>query len=55
MLRGVFNKATAYLGILTGLLGLAAVAGVDIAVILNATAALVWILLVGYGLSRLAR
>ena len=55
MLKGVFNKATAYVGILTGLLGLAAVAGVDVAVILNATFALVWIALVGYRFYRLAR
>jgi len=55
MLKGVFSKPTAYVGILTGVLGIAAVAGVSIAVILNAVAALIWLFLVGYGLYRLAR
>jgi hypothetical protein len=54
MLRGVFNKVTAYLGIITGILGLAAVAGLSIAVILNAVFATVWLLFVGYRLYRLA-
>ena len=55
MLKGVFNKLTAYVGILTGLLGIAAVAGVSIAVILNAVFATIWLYLVGYRLYRLAR
>lgn len=53
MLKSRFGKVAAYLGILTGILGLAAVAGVEIAVILNALAATVWVLLVGYKLVRL--
>lgn len=53
MLNGVFGKITAWLGILTGVLGMAAVAGVGIAVILNAMTATIWLLLVGYRLSRL--
>lgn len=54
MTKGIFNRVTAWLGIATGLLGLAAVAGVGIAVILNALAATAWLLLVGYKLIRLA-
>jgi hypothetical protein len=55
MLKGAFSKLTAYVGILTGLLGAAAVAGVGVAVILNALAALVWVFLVGFRLYRLGR
>lgn len=54
MLQSAFGKLTAYLGILTGVLGLVAVAGVSVAVILNALAATLWLLLVGYRLFRLA-
>ena len=54
MRKGLFNRVTAWLGIATGLLGLAAVAGVGVAVILNALAATAWLLLVGYKLIRLA-
>jgi len=55
MLKGVFNKATAYLGILTGVLGIAAVAGVSIAVILNALFATIWLFFVGYRLLKLSK
>lgn len=54
MLKGVFGKPTAYVGILTGILGIVAVAGVSIAVILNAVAALIWLFMVGHRLYRLA-
>jgi len=54
MLKGVFSKLTAYVGIVTGILGLVAVAGVSLAVILNAIAATFWLFLVGYRLYRLA-
>lgn len=54
MLKGVFNKVTAYLGILTGILGIAAVAGVSIAVILNALFATIWLFFVGYRLLKLS-
>lgn len=53
MLKGVFSKITAYLGILTGILGIAAVAGVGIAVILNALFATIWLFFVGYRLLKL--
>ena len=55
MLKGVFNKATAYLGILTGILGIAAVAGVGVAVILNALFATIWLFFVGYRLLKLPK
>jgi hypothetical protein len=55
MLKSVFGKLTAYVGILTGLFGLAAVAGARVAIILNAVAATIWLFLVGYRLYRLAR
>lgn len=54
MLKGVFSRLTAYVGIVTGILGIVAVAGVSIAVILNAVSATVWLFLVGYKLYRLA-
>jgi hypothetical protein len=55
MLKGVFNKLTAYLGIVTGVLGIVAVAGLSVAVILNAVFATAWLFLVGYRLYQLAR
>jgi hypothetical protein len=55
MLKGVFSKITADLGIVTAVFGIAAVAGVGIAVILNAVAATIWLFLVGYRLYRLAQ
>lgn len=55
MLRGVFSRTTAYLGIITGILGLLAVAGLSIAVILNAISATVWLFFAGYRLYRLAQ
>jgi hypothetical protein len=54
MLRGVFSRLTAYVGIVTGVFGIAAVAGLGIAIILNALAATIWLFLVGYRLYRLA-
>jgi hypothetical protein len=54
MLRGVFNKVTAYLGLLTGILGVASLSGLSLAVIGNALSATVWLFFVGYRLCRLA-
>ena len=54
MLKGVFNRPTAYLGIATGILGIVAIGGFGVAIILNAVCATIWILLVGYRLCRLA-
>ena len=55
MLKGVFSKPTAYIGILTGILGIVAVAGVSIAVILNAVFATIWLFLIGHRLYRLGQ
>lgn len=55
MRQGVFNQLTAYVGIVTGLLGLAAVAGVSLAIILNAVFATLWLFLVGARLCRLVQ
>lgn len=55
MRNGVFNKLTAYLGIATGMFGIAAVAGLSLAVILNAVAATGWLFLVGFRLYRLSQ
>jgi hypothetical protein len=54
MLKGVFSKPTAYLGMATGILGIVAIGGFGVAIILNAMCATLWILLVGYRLCRLA-
>ena len=43
----------AWLNYPTGILGIAAVAGVSIATILNAVSATIWLFLVGYRLYRL--
>lgn len=55
MLRGGFGKVAAWIGILTGVLGIAAVAGVSMAVILNAVFATLWLVVVGAKLIRTAR
>ncbi len=54
MRRSVFSKLTAYIGMGTGALGLIAVAGVSVAVILNAVFATLWLFGVGVRLYRLA-
>jgi hypothetical protein len=53
MLKGMFGKTTAYLGLVTGILGIAALTGVTAVIIMNALFATVWVLLVGYRLFRL--
>ncbi len=61
MLKGVFNKVTAYLGLLTGLSGIVAVIGplfvsaLSAATMINALLATIWIFLVGYRLYRLGQ
>jgi hypothetical protein len=55
MLRGVFNKITAYLGLATGILGIVSLTGLSLTIIMNALFATVWILVVGYRLCRLAQ
>ena len=55
MLKGVFNKTTAYLGLATGVLGIVSVAGWIVTIIMNAVFATVWVLFVGYRLYRLSQ
>jgi hypothetical protein len=55
MLSGVFNKIAAYLGIATGILGIASLTRFSLAIIGNALFVTAWIFLVGYRLYRLAQ
>jgi hypothetical protein len=61
MLKGIFSKTTAYLGLVTGSLGIAAVAGpvfvsaLSVTIIFASVMTTVWVLFVGYGLYRLGR
>jgi len=55
MLRGIFNKITAYLGLATGILGFAAPMRLSVAIIGNALCATAWLFLVGYRLCQLAQ
>jgi len=54
MLRGSFDKITAWLGMATGILGIAALTGSGLAIIGNAVFATLWLFAVGYRLHRLA-
>jgi hypothetical protein len=53
MLKGVFTRTTAYLAMLTSILGIPSLTGWGVAIILNAVCATAWLLLVGYGLCGL--
>jgi hypothetical protein len=59
MLKGIFGKTTAYLGVLTGILGIVSVAGpffvsaLSAAIIVASVLTTVWVLFVGYRLYRL--
>lgn len=55
MLKGIFRKSTAYVGVATGVLGIVSIAGWNVTIILNAVLATAWVLLVGYRLSRLGQ
>ena len=61
MLKAIFGRITAYLGVVTGILGIVAVAGPPFMSALRITAIIVsvlttiWVLLVGYRLFRLGR
>ena len=55
MLSGVFNRVSAYLGIATGVLGVASLSGWGLAIILNAVCATLWLLITGARLWRLGR
>jgi hypothetical protein len=55
MLRGVFNKITAYLGLATGILGVASLSRLSLAIIGNALCATAWLLFVAFRLYQLAQ
>jgi hypothetical protein len=55
MLRGAFGRISAYLAVGTGLLGIVALTGWSVSIILNAVLATIWILVSGFRLQRLAR
>ena len=55
MVRGAFNKITAYLALGTGLLGILSLTGFSFAIIGNALLATAWLLFVSYRLYRLAQ
>jgi hypothetical protein len=59
MLKGIFSKSTAYLGLVTGILGIVSVAGpffvstLSVTIIITSVLTTVWVLFVGYRLYRL--
>jgi hypothetical protein len=61
MLKGIFSKGTAYLGLATGVLGIVAVVGpffisaLSVTIIFTSVLTTVWALLVGYKLYRLGQ
>src|SRR2546425_1428862 len=61
MLRGIFSKTTAYLGLVAGILAIVSVVGpflvrsLGAAVVVSSVITTVWLLLVGYRLYRLGR
>jgi hypothetical protein len=61
MLKEIFSKSTAYLGVVTGIVAFVAsvgpflVSALDVAIIIVSTLTLVWFLLIGYKLLRLAQ
>jgi len=61
MLKGIFRKSTAYLGLATGILGIVSVAGpffvsiLSVTIIIASVLTTVWVLLVGYRLYRLGQ
>jgi hypothetical protein len=61
MRKGVFGKSTAYLGVVTGILGIVSVVGplfagaLSVTIIITSVLTTVWVLLVGYRLYRLGQ
>jgi hypothetical protein len=53
MLRGVFNRATAYVGLATAIFAVASLSGFGAATIIAALLTTAWALLVGYRMMRL--
>jgi hypothetical protein len=54
MLKGVFDKVTAYLALATGVFGIASLTGFSLAIFGNALLCTLWLFFVGYRLYRLA-
>ena len=52
---GLFNRATAYLALATGILGIVSLTGYSLAIIANAVFATAWLLFAAYGFYRLAQ
>ncbi len=61
MLKGIFRKSTAYLGLVTGILGIVSVAGpffvstLSVTIIITSVLTTIWVLFVGYRLYRLGK
>ncbi|MGO8949788.1 MAG: hypothetical protein ACLQUY_19470 [Ktedonobacterales bacterium] len=61
MLKGTLGKSTAYLGLVTGIVGIIPVAGsffvsaLSVAIIITSVLTILWVLLVGYRLFRLGQ
>ena len=61
MLKGIFSKSTAYVGVATGILGVVAVVGpvfvsaLSFAIIIVSVLTIIWVLLAGYQLFRLGK
>lgn len=61
MLKGIFSKSTAYVGVVTGILGIISVAGpffistLSVTIIITSVLTTIWVLLVGYRLYRLGK
>lgn len=61
MLKGIFRKSTAYVGIITGILGIISVVGpvflspLGITIIITSVLTTAWVFLVGYRLYRLGK
>jgi hypothetical protein len=61
MLKGIFGKSTAYLGVLTGILGIVAAVGpflvsaLSVTIIITSVLTTAWVLLVGFRLYRLGK
>ena len=50
--KGIFSKVTAYLGLITGILGIASLSRVSFTIIGNALCATLWLFFVGFKLCR---
>jgi hypothetical protein len=55
MLKGVFDKISAYLALATGIFGIASLTGLSLTIYGNALLATIWLFFVSYRLHRLAR